>query len=146
MNLLGASRSKSLSTLVTRELIRFRMRMPMVHELSTVGELFVTNLALDTLVPMRWDVTFQAGLVVEGFRALWAWMVLFSWMFPRVFDERSLIATLFATQPTWWLGQLVLVVIHEMDFDVVFLVKHFTAQLTLEMLESSMSLCMSQKI
>lgn len=75
VNLLRTSRAESLSTLVTRKLISFCMRMSMVHELAAVRELLVTDFAHDTLVAMRRYVTLQASLVVKCLAALGARMV-----------------------------------------------------------------------
>lgn len=146
VNLLRASRAKRLSTFMARELVCFRVRMTMVHKLTAVRKLFVANLAHYALVAMRRDVSLQSCFIVERFAALGARMIFLAWMFPWMFDERTLIATLLSAQPTRRLSKLVLMILHQVNLNFVFLEESVAAQLTLEWLEASVNFCVCEKV
>lgn len=61
-------------------------------------------------------------------------------------NERALVTTLLAAQPTRRLRQLLLVIVHQVNFYFILLEERFPAQLTLERLEASVNLGMSKKI
>lgn len=94
VNLLRTSRSKRFSAFMAWKLISFCVRVTMIHQLSTIGKLFLTNFTNHALVLVRCHVTLQSCLVVESLAAFRARMILLSWMFPRMLYEWALITTL----------------------------------------------------
>lgn len=107
VDLLRAARAKSFAALATRKLSArdIRMRVTVVHETASVWEILTANGARNRFVAMRLHVAFEPRLVVERFSAFQTGMVFLFGMVPCVFQQRSLVLAMLATQSARVFGQ-----------------------------------------
>lgn len=165
MDLLGTSGSKRFSALAAWKLIGFCVRVTMIHQTSAIRKLIIAHFTDNALIAMRDHVSLQSCLVVESLAAFGARMGFSTRMLPRVLYQRSLVSALFAAKLA---GTFVEFLKHkilfrkidfleicktyarmhcaQVQFNLSIVQERLSTELTLERLEASVFLGMSQQI